>query len=738
MLSRTAPALCLTLLSPLAPAPLALGQAPVADTFSLLDAMRFYPTDPGDPSLGGSLHLDRFVAGFIPREAYYTGAAGYDYPVKAYVRDAAGNDLVRFDLAAEMDEAVFSIIRPHGTLDRYRFESPGDYSLAIEFRDEPMTTVPFTITIKESGDPFAPARETYATGPWADLGVIVLPQAGNAEEFPKIRSWARGGVFSENRVDKLEFEVRESGDVVFVGSETSISNSTSESDWTRRETGFKFRKGDGGGPAKLKDITKKDGDYLIVRKRNGEPEAGFEFQVRDGKLVPHPRSAFDHQPVTDQLLSRSTFGDRQLSDLIWMERLSPERLNELLGVGPAVATGPSPDDLARWTPGVLGGGPAEVVLTDADCRMDGTLSVGDGVIAFATGGGNGVGYLVVGEDSARSLPDGQSFSGRQFCVTGKKIVLAKRNQVHVFDTQTGSMTAIPETEVYLLKTFGEMWGANILAGDGKLCAVLNDPKKVDDRVMLKVIDTSGPEPRWIAMDNVDVDAKDITSVAVDAETGLVGMLSNRRQKIWVGPVAEGARLAEFDFSGYDGFGQKCQLALAGGRAFGFDATGSPKLRSVEIGSGDLFSFGSIGMGETCYDLGSKHYAVATDTSRGSAYAIRFGAYGEEGSTPGNTGESGAGSGNFGMGSSLALTADGSVFLAGRGKGGIGADEFLQVSTGGDWRYVAGEDGEPLPAVDLRSGRGLIAFKTGNRNDTKIAYLLTGDALDSTGLRFWQP
>ncbi|MCB9917154.1 MAG: hypothetical protein H6832_01965 [Planctomycetes bacterium] len=731
--SRVSCAICaafLALLSSIAGARALPQAAPAVDMYGLLGRIECYPD-------AGFVTVRDVDFAFMPESALYRGQGDHAYPVSIVVRKVGGSgEIGRYKLGVQPTHTVFSRGNTFGSPMECHLKEPGDYILSIELDKTTIVSVPFTAKHEASGDAFNPVTRVFLDGAWPHYACLAMHRLGDLDHTPVLRTWIRGGMFNKKKDETLGIEVYDGADLIFVSAPVHKSNLLSDSNWRASDAPLQFRTGDGGGPIKLRDLVKKDGDYLVVRKREGEMTGAWKLVIRNGKPVAHPRSKLDYDPPQDRLIGRSS-GPQQREgiDLCWLEEVSLADANAALSKGGAAAAGPSAEMLARWTSKVAShAGAAKLALTDVDCRMDGTMEASDSIIAFATGGGNGVGYLKIGEDKAQSIPDGQSYSGRMFQVCGTKIVLTNRNTVAVFDTATGKTHAIPETEISLSKTFAEMYGATILAADGFLVGTLNDPKKVTDRSMFKVLDVSGDEPKIIVLDNIDIPVRDLTCVTVDAETGRFGVVSQRSKKFWIAPVVPGARFREYDVSGHDGVHRNAQLRLEGSHALLFDEVGKPKLRAVSLEDGQNVVIGTIGKQMNSFTATPSHVAFVTDESYGSNYHVKKGSIGGKFESAANSGKSGPGGGNFGLGSSLALTSGGLLVLAGQGKGGIGSGEFLQIDDGSGWAIVAGPDGEPLNAVDVRQGPGVIAFKTGSRNDTKVAYLLTGAKADFGGLK----
>ena len=117
--------------------------------------------------------------------------------------------------------------------------------------------------------------------------------------------------------------------------------------------------------------------------------------------------------------------------------------------------------------------PFELVQTNILTRRDTPISAGDGIVAFATGRNTGVAYFRVGEDRHQSIPNGQQYRGDLFHVCGKKIVLANRNHLFVFDTETGKTASVAPVDIHMRYQKAALYGPRLVDADGYL-ALLSD------------------------------------------------------------------------------------------------------------------------------------------------------------------------------------------------------------------------------------------------------------------------
>jgi hypothetical protein len=358
-------------------------------------------------------------------------------------------------------------------------------------------------------------------------------------------------------------------------------------------------------------------------------------------------------------------------------------------------------------------------------RFEAALSAGDGVIAFGTGGYNGVAYIKVGDDEPRVIPDGQKFRASFVRVAGKKIILVDGYDVAVFDTVTESLKRLPDDEIHLALPIKGMQDANPLDVSGTLVATINDPDKVADHSLIKMIDVSGPDPVVFALGALDLEARETTAIAVDAVTGLVAISAQHRSAIYTVAAVAGAKPTRHDLSAQDGV-ESAPLIADHGLVGYRDDSGTARFRILDPASGEIQVLGTLGPSVCGYTMNAGRYAFATTDGHGSDFAfVTAMAPGAAETAPGTGDEMKTGNGKLGFGQTAAIAPDGTLFVAGAGQGGLGSGELLMVLSGGAWKELVGADGKTLPACDVTVGNGLLAFKTGARNDTTIGYATFG-------------
>lgn len=694
----------------------AAAQTPCVDTNQLLDTIKTIN--------GGTRFL--FTGGrgaFFPEEVFYDGRSLTKDKNQAYlVLGKGGEEIERWTMLVEKSIGVFCRYRTVGRPSSYEFTAPGDYTLSVAIDDKTLTSVPFSLQLQASGDPFDPkttAVTDSALMHWAQLRVLDPKSSGANVE---VLFWLRGDEFDVPAKESIEVFIENQGQKVYRVGALPGGAMPKGGDWAKFTKSVQYRKEQGSGLVKLSEFTKRDGDYRIVLRHGVKALKAYPFVIEGGKVVAHARSAFGHQPGTRFLLPRVVGGREsgQFVDVTWIEPAAdgapePEA---------AAVAGPSAASRAAWMPAPAAPERAtEIRLTDISSRVDAHIAAGDGIVAYGTGAGSGVAYLRVGEDTEMTFVGGSDASSKVFFVCGKKLVLIKGRGLVIHDTETGSNFEVPESIVTLPRTPSDITKGRHVDADGMLVAVICNPAKVTDGRTVKVLDLTGPEPSVIALGFPEAEPNELVSIAVDAAGGQVVVGNDRQNALFAAPIAAGAPFNKLDLSAHDGLPKDCAPIVRGGFAAVFDTTGTRKLRLVDLETGAIQTVGPLAKAQQWFAFDGARIALAGNTSYGSSYAVLVGTKDGGVSAPAGSGDS-VKSGKNGYGQRVALSESGIVFVSGEGKGGISNDEVLFTTDGSDWHSVL-HAGAPLKAVDVTAGQHLMAFKTGKSRDARIGYVLLG-------------
>ena len=706
---------------------------PAMDYLSLMSGVKVHFKHPRNPKQGGVLRLNNLRGVFLPQSVHYTGQANYKFQVFASLRKD-GRELKRYSFWVRPSEKVFTTFQTDAQPVPFCFRQEGQYELVFLLNNEPITRFPFRVWSKDSTDPFNPVRHTFAEGPWNEWAVLTVPD-GTTSGGPSLTFWARGGSFLKgSKREYLQVSLELDGDTVFESTSKTLSKDPRSAEWRAYSVDLQFPRSEGGARIKTENLLEQDGTYVVVVKSKNKVYGKFPLQIRDGAIQPHPRQGIQYEPHADYLPGKVNSlpwargrANNALYSLYWLPKLNEDDLKKAL-TSRASGNEPAPAKAARqsrpeWVVAadVDKNRPFQVVDTGVETRMDSNLAAGDGIIAFGTGSLKGVGYIDTDRGSeALSIPNGQTYNSRVFAVCGKKIVLVRDHQVVVFDTQTNHTASLPIDQIYLYRTSGDFYKKAYLAAHGNLVVTVNDPTKVSDRRIIKVIDVSGPKPYVFSINNGPYAAYEVTNATVGAASGSVAVASARKQAIFFGPVADNARLKPFDLSGFDSL-RDGPLLLRDNHIAYLDGTSSRTLRLLNVTDSTVRSLGTSGYGR--FALQGDTYAFLN--KRPEHYV--FGRIDSKPVVvPGSRDRLGK-AGRAGIGKSVAIAKDGTIFVA--GQKGIGSGEYLYATQGKKWYLVRSPNGESLKASDVVAGEYLIAFRTGERNQTTVGYAIFGEKID---------
>ena len=218
---------------------------------------------------------------------------------------------------------VFGMFKPDAVSGLAPIGEPGDYVLSVQIDGEPITTLPFSMKREASSDPFNPKTTFVREGPWRDLAYFSdRPEVPDSHlEFSWWTSLRELPPGTKNPLVTLH--------IMQGGQEVASTRSPvviTQTDWQFFYQEFHF-------PAEkqvrwmtLADLTKTDGEYVVVAKVNGKPFKSYRAEVRGGQLQRHPRNSLDTQPHTDFISPRlvdtssRTTSSYAMRDTYWVKK----------------------------------------------------------------------------------------------------------------------------------------------------------------------------------------------------------------------------------------------------------------------------------------------------------------------------------------------------------------------------------------------------------------------------------
>lgn len=220
---------------------------------------------------------------------------------------------------------AFGVFRPApGNPGNIRVAQPGDFVMAVKLGNETITTLPFTLKQEVSNDPFNPSKKFVRDGPWSDLAFfsVITDDASAMLHFnywlstrelppgmkqPKVtlHLLANGKEIATSRAPV----VPDTLDWYFYERKELIVQSNPKQRWLA-----------------LSDLTKQDGEIVMIVKANGQPVKSYKTRVIGGllqtleqnRLDVEPRTAFISPRYVD-LTDRSR-SDFTMRDMFWIRK----------------------------------------------------------------------------------------------------------------------------------------------------------------------------------------------------------------------------------------------------------------------------------------------------------------------------------------------------------------------------------------------------------------------------------
>ena len=187
---------------------------------------------------------------------------------------------------------AFGVFRPApGNPGNVRVAQSGDFVMAVKLGNETITTLPFSLKQEVSSDPFNPSKKFVRDGSWRDLAFfsVITDDASAMLHFnfwlstrelppglnrPKVtlHLLANGKEIAASRAPV----VPDTLDWYFYERKELIVEATPKQRWLA-----------------LSDLTKQDGEIVMIVKANGQPIKSYKTRVVGGRLQTLERNRLD-------------------------------------------------------------------------------------------------------------------------------------------------------------------------------------------------------------------------------------------------------------------------------------------------------------------------------------------------------------------------------------------------------------------------------------------------------------
>lgn len=218
---------------------------------------------------------------------------------------------------------LFGNLVPSGESGEIKLGQPGDFVLTIKFGDRVITKMPFTLSVEPNSAPYDPPKKFLREGPWRDLAylsVLVDNPSANVDFnwWMSLRELPIGMTNPLVTIHLMQgpLEVARSPDSVALNS----------IDWQFFTSELIQTTKSGPQQLKMKEMAKRDGDYLLIVEANGKPIKSYPVEVKGGRLQRAEQSRLDFEPHADfispRLIDTSTMSDSHyvVRDVYWVRR----------------------------------------------------------------------------------------------------------------------------------------------------------------------------------------------------------------------------------------------------------------------------------------------------------------------------------------------------------------------------------------------------------------------------------
>jgi len=188
-----------------------------------------------------------------------------------------------------------------------QLKDPGNYQIRVSIDGKPATVMPFTAKPSSSGDAFNPTRTWSFEGPWTRWGYFTLRDFKDVKVIDFVY-WTGSGDLPDGKArDSLQATLRRGGATI---AHSSGYAGTITKERFRRQKLTLFRpheakKEPNPIPFGIADLLA-PGDYelRLERQSDGKMLRSFKFATKEGRIVPHPRTALTHKPGTEFIAPR--------------------------------------------------------------------------------------------------------------------------------------------------------------------------------------------------------------------------------------------------------------------------------------------------------------------------------------------------------------------------------------------------------------------------------------------------
>lgn len=220
---------------------------------------------------------------------------------------------------------AFANLVPDGNPGGIRLNQTGDFVMTVKVGNQVVTRLPFSLKLEQGNDPFNPQQRFVREGPWRDLGFVSVPMDDSTPNI-NFNFW-----LSLRELPAGMANPKVNVHLLLGAQEIGVTRSPvvpSYIDWQFFTKELVTPSGLApGSPHHLTmaDL-KKDGDYTVALKANGQVIKYYRFQVRGGQVQRLNQSKLDFEPhanfISPRYIDTSAGSSSRyhMRDMFWVKK----------------------------------------------------------------------------------------------------------------------------------------------------------------------------------------------------------------------------------------------------------------------------------------------------------------------------------------------------------------------------------------------------------------------------------
>jgi hypothetical protein len=220
---------------------------------------------------------------------------------------------------------AFANLMPDGGPGNIRIGQAGDFVMTVKLGGQVITSFPFSLKLEQGNDPYNPQKRFIREGPWRDWGFISVPMDDSTPNI-NFNFW-----ISLRELPAGMNNPRVNVHLLQGAQEIGITRSPivpTYIDWSYYSKELVTPAGLAPGSPHYLTMAdlKKDGDYSVVLKANGQAIKSYKFQIKGGQIQRPDQSRIDYEPHANFIAPRyidttaGTSSRYHMRDMFWVKK----------------------------------------------------------------------------------------------------------------------------------------------------------------------------------------------------------------------------------------------------------------------------------------------------------------------------------------------------------------------------------------------------------------------------------